>query len=435
MTFLEYHPLANLFPLIDGEAFDELVEDVRTNGVREPIILLDGRILDGRNRYRAGLEAGFFSASDEGGLPHPQYMFDHFPAVCPGVDPLAWVVSKNLRRRHLTDDQRRMVAARIANLKGRPSEKSLPNGQTSRVEAAELLSVDVRGVDRAKRVLTTGAEELQRAVDDRRVTVRMAADLASLPVEQQREVIALTDPKALRQAVRGIRANLRAAIGTDSASAAERGNNLYETPPEAMRALLSLMRFSMNVWEPACGRGAIARELEAAGYELELSDLVDYGTVTKHGECQRVQDFLETVEPHPDRPDIVTNPPYGTVLNAFVAHALRVHRPRRMALLLNLNFLCGFEDPDRNFAMDECPPATIWVFTRRLPMMHRDGWDGPEASSRMNTAWFVWELDEATGTYDAAGKRDMRVVRIDWKTFENSRPCGPVAIPAEAVPA
>lgn len=69
--------------------------------------------------------------------------------------------------------------------------------------------------------------------------------------------------------------------------------------------------------------------------------------------------------------------------------------------LLNLNFLCGFADDDRNFVMDDCPPARVYVFKRRLPMMHRDGWDGNKASSRMNTAWFVWERDEA-GNYGSA---------------------------------
>ncbi|WP_287159017.1 SAM-dependent methyltransferase [Mesorhizobium sp.] len=223
------------------------------------------------------------------------------------------------------------------------------------------------------------------------------------------------------------RPNLRAAVGTDSATAAERGNNLYETPAEAMRTLLSFVRFSEKVREPACGRGAISRMLEDAGYQVDLSDLVDYGTADQHGEVQRVEDFLSSAPTldDPDRPDIVTNPPYGQSLNAFVAHALRAHRPRKMALLLNLNFLCGFDDPDRNFAMDENPPSDIFVFTRRLPMMHRDGWTGPEASSRMNTAWFVWTLDEVTGTYDADGKRGTQLIRVDWKTFEGSTLIGP----------
>ncbi|MBZ5760261.1 SAM-dependent methyltransferase [Rhizobium sp. VS19-DR104.2] len=207
------------------------------------------------------------------------------------------------------------------------------------------------------------------------------------------------------------RANLRAAVGTASATQEERGHNLYETPPEAMWTLLALEKFRARIKEPACGRGAISTRLEEAGYTVAISDLVDYGTADKFGEVQTVADFLES-EADPEQPDIVTNPPYGELLNRFVAHALRVHRPRKMALLLNINFLCGFEDLEREFAMDDNPPSRIIVFKRRLPMMHRDGWDGPKAASRMNTAWFVWELNEA-GIY--AG--EMRISRVDWKKF------------------
>lgn len=213
------------------------------------------------------------------------------------------------------------------------------------------------------------------------------------------------------------RASLRANIGTKSATCEERGHNLYETPGEGIRTLLALERFSPRVLEPACGKGAILRPLEDAGYDVSISDLIDYGTATRHGECQAVVDFLQSAEPA--GMDIVTNPPYGDVLNAFVAHALRVHRPRKMALLLNLNFLCGFEDADRCFAMDENPPARVHVFSRRLPMMHRDGWEGPHASSSMNTAWFVWEQNRH-GRY--AGPTTIR--RVDWKDFE-ARPALP----------
>ncbi|MBB3315134.1 hypothetical protein FHT77_000976 [Rhizobium sp. BK181] len=212
------------------------------------------------------------------------------------------------------------------------------------------------------------------------------------------------------------RANLKAAVGTATATKEERGHNLYETPPEAMHTLLALEAFTATVWEPSCGKGAIARMLEAASYGVVLSDLVDYGTADSFGEVQRQVDFL-TTEGDPEGAssfDIVTNPPYGQVLNSYVAHALRIHKPRKMALLLNLNFVCGFDDEDRNFAMDDNPPARIYVFTRRLPMMHRDGWDGPEASSRMNTAWFVWELQE-DGTY---GNQHPDLVRVDWKKFQ-----------------
>lgn len=251
--------------------------------------------------------------------------------------------------------------------------------------------------------------------------------------------------KAIAPLARG--ENLRAAVGTASASKEERGNNLYETPPEAVRALLALEGFSLVIWEPACGKGAISRLLEDAGHEVLITDLVDYGTVTQHGEVQEAGDFLETRRAKDGirgpwrgamgcgqlgdmvegEPDIVTNPPYGAALNAFVAHALREHRPRKMALLLNLNFLCGFENADRNFALDACPPARIHVFTRRLPMMHRDGWDGPEAASRMNTAWFVWERDA-----DGAYRGPATINRVDWKDFETAKLLGPIDAAAPA---
>ena len=52
-TELEFHPLANILPLIEGEEFGRLVEDIRVRGLQEKITLYKGLILDGRNRYRA----------------------------------------------------------------------------------------------------------------------------------------------------------------------------------------------------------------------------------------------------------------------------------------------------------------------------------------------------------------------------------------------
>lgn len=216
------------------------------------------------------------------------------------------------------------------------------------------------------------------------------------------------------------------AVGTKTATKDERGDDLYETPIEAMRTLLALESFGLNVLEPSVGRGAILRPLEDAGYEVTISDLVDRGITTRHGECQGVGDFL-TSQPQLANEffgcrDIVTNPPYG-VANAYAAHALRQHRPRKMALLLNLNFMCGFEDRDRCFVMDECPPSRVYVFTRRLPMMHRDGWDGNKASSQMNTAWFIWERNE-DGSY-GNGWSSWKSIRVDWERYQADKPLAP----------
>lgn len=212
------------------------------------------------------------------------------------------------------------------------------------------------------------------------------------------------------------KANLRAAIGTASASKEDRGKNFYQTPRVATIALLAHESFTSTIWEPACGFNAIGRVLEGQGYDVLLSDIEDRGTISEAGEAQSVGDFLlSKPDASGDGPDIVTNPPYGAELNAFVAHALRVHKPRKMALLLNANFEFGFDDDDRNFVMEDCAPSRIYKFKRRLPMMHREGYTGPEASSRMNTAWFIWERNEDGSYGNADGWTKSR--RIDWADY------------------
>lgn len=274
--------------------------------------------------------------------------------------------------------------------KGRP--KSLPDGKTFTVEQVGLTSKEIHEARKLR-----DAERKTPGIAERAIAARLARGL---------------EPT---------KANLRAAVGTASATKEERGENLYETPREAVLTLLALEEFGKRILEPACGRGAISRVLEEAGHEVELWDLVDRGTTTRDGKVQRVCNFLDALPLHSTPDEIVTNPPYGSDMNAFIARALRIHRPVKMALLLNLNVLCGFDDPDRNFYMDEWKPSRVIVFSRRLPMMHRDGWDGPLASSRMNTAWFVWN---ATDDDDFPYGDQTIVDRVDWKDFTDWEPAG-----------
>jgi hypothetical protein len=89
------HPLANMFPMIEGNAFEELKRDIAAQGILEPIRLYQGMILDGRNRYSAAKAVGHnFSMDDfvqwEGTLAEAE----------------AWVISTNLHRRQLTTKQK-----------------------------------------------------------------------------------------------------------------------------------------------------------------------------------------------------------------------------------------------------------------------------------------------------------------------------------------
>lgn len=94
---IESHPAAAVFPELEGCEFQQLVDDISAHGLIEPIVLCDGKILDGRNRLRACIEASI------------EPIFTHYR----GDSPTGYVISKNIRRRHLTADQRAAFAAEL----------------------------------------------------------------------------------------------------------------------------------------------------------------------------------------------------------------------------------------------------------------------------------------------------------------------------------
>ena len=168
------HPAATLFPLLEGADFDSLVADIRANSLREAIRLdLDGRILDGRNRLRA------CEAADV----EPRFhTYD-------GDDPVAFVVSMNLHRRHLNESQRAMAAARIANMPQGARTDLAQVCARSQANAADLFNVGRRLVQYATRVCTDGAAELVAAVNQGHVTVSDAAAVAGEPHPTQRALL------------------------------------------------------------------------------------------------------------------------------------------------------------------------------------------------------------------------------------------------------
>src|SRR5215510_9358985 len=194
MTALQFHPLADIFPLVEGAEFDELVADIREHGLNEPIVVFEDKILDGRNRYGACGAAGV----------EPTF------TAYTGDDPVAYVVSLNLRRRHLDESQRAMVAAKLATLKLGDNQHSegLPIGRSS-----ELLNVGERTVARAREVQEHGTRELVSAVERGAISVSAAADVAALPAQEQREIVARGEREILRaaQEIRARKAEMRRA--------------------------------------------------------------------------------------------------------------------------------------------------------------------------------------------------------------------------------
>lgn len=163
----QFHPLADLFPLIEGTEFDELVKSIRDHGLRDAITLCDGTILDGRNRYRACKVAGV------------EPRFEEFT----GTDIHAFVADKNLHRRNLSASQRALVAARMANMEvGNPhlADKGAIAVNTtigiSQSQAAKLLNVSRDTVLSAKTVIEEGTEEEIKSLETGQASARALAD-------------------------------------------------------------------------------------------------------------------------------------------------------------------------------------------------------------------------------------------------------------------
>lgn len=185
----EFHEAANIFPL-DDEHLEPLAADIKANGQHVPIEIMDGKILDGRRRSLACRIAGIEPVTR---------------AVSPD-DPVQYVLSLNLHRRHLTPSQASMCAARARDIyerqaaesseanQGRPSkdkpvENLPPVFGKARDAAGKAFGVSGKSVDHAKRVIDKGIPELAKAVDSGRIAVSTAAILATEPAEEQKAAI------------------------------------------------------------------------------------------------------------------------------------------------------------------------------------------------------------------------------------------------------
>jgi hypothetical protein len=104
LAALPIHELARTFPTMGMVELKELASGIHAQGLLEPITIYQGQILDGRNRISAANMCGYaFKAAD-------------FVELDPKIDPLAFVINKNIRRRHLTTEQKRDLLATLIKL-------------------------------------------------------------------------------------------------------------------------------------------------------------------------------------------------------------------------------------------------------------------------------------------------------------------------------
>jgi hypothetical protein len=178
----KFHPIADCFPLIEGDEFNDLVTDIKANGLLERIVLYEGMILDGRNRERACELAGVAPE-------YEQYK---------GDKPIKFAISKNsIRRhinsirRHMTTSQRALAASELETLEhgGNRQDANL-HLDPIRSEIAADMKVSPRSVATAK---TIKAPDLKEAVKTGKKSVNAAAKEQKARVTTKKDTAPIND--------------------------------------------------------------------------------------------------------------------------------------------------------------------------------------------------------------------------------------------------
>lgn len=162
----EIHPLALLVPDAPEEDFPALMKDIELRGVRTPAVRYQAKIIDGKRRLRACRQVGVA-----------------FPVIeYEGSDPVAEIISLNVRRRQLNTSQLAMFGGRLANYRHGGDRRSNQDASlqldlVSVKQAAGLLQVSVRSIETARKILSQGDSDLIAAVDAGKISVSGAAKM------------------------------------------------------------------------------------------------------------------------------------------------------------------------------------------------------------------------------------------------------------------
>ncbi|WP_272671036.1 ParB/RepB/Spo0J family partition protein [Providencia sp. PROV018] len=172
MIEYEFHETANAFPYISGDSFESLKEDIRINGILEPIFLYEGKIIDGRNRYRIAKELNLED------VPFQNYE---------GDNPVGFVQSMNLHRRQLSPSQKAAAAAFLADFRqGKHDDEEEYQTQDA---IAKMLGISKRMVVEATSLKKNGDTDLIERVRTGEISLHNATAIARLNPEDQKSIV------------------------------------------------------------------------------------------------------------------------------------------------------------------------------------------------------------------------------------------------------
>ena len=178
---LRAHPIAELVPYMTTDQYGALLDDIREHGLRTPIVMYEGMVLDGRNRARA-----WYDIYDNWDVPSTEFKGTVEEAI-------AFVRSHNIKRRHLKPSQIAYYEAQAAAFSnpqhGRPKKNSRIS-PTQRQIAKEA-GVDIETIALAAKAVKA-APEVGPYLRDGKISVNRALKVAYLPKEERFD--ALTKP-------------------------------------------------------------------------------------------------------------------------------------------------------------------------------------------------------------------------------------------------
>lgn len=177
---LQYHPNSSIFSLLDGDEDAALVESIKKNGIRERIVIHQGMVLEGRNRYRAARKLHLSTAAI------PLRTFDPEKEG----DPIDFVWDENVNRRHLNETQRGMAATEMETLRhGGKRNATLDEKPATRMEFARRCGIGHGTMQSMSVVRDRGVPELKEIARAGRISVRTALCIAEMLPDKQKAII------------------------------------------------------------------------------------------------------------------------------------------------------------------------------------------------------------------------------------------------------